>query len=260
MYPSPRVKNCERLDRFDAGNGSPIVFLHGFSLDRTMWTAQCEALRGEHRVLAFDLPGHGSSSDFAGEVSPASEVLRSLEAANVARAVLVGSSLGAAVAIDLALERPSIVEDLVLLDPILLGASAPNPEQSILADLALRGDLDGARARWLQRPAFHETLRHEVAGPLLRSMVARYQGAHWSGRLRDAWLHLPHAEKLSMLDLRVTVFVGEQGGQRGVDMAREIGSLCPRVAVEILPGIGHLSPLESPDAITARIRRIARVT
>ena len=76
-------------------------------------------------------------------------------------------------------------------------------------------------------------------------MVARYQGAH------------PHAEKLATLEIPVAVFVGEQGGQRGLDMGKEIGRLCPRVAVEILPGIGHLSPLESPDAITARIRRIA---
>jgi pimeloyl-ACP methyl ester carboxylesterase len=96
------------LAHIDQGSGPSIVFLHGFTLDRTMWTDACTLLRAEHRVLAFDLPGHGSSGAL-GEVSPAREVLTSMEALSTMGAVVVGSSLGAAVAIDLALERPSMI-------------------------------------------------------------------------------------------------------------------------------------------------------
>jgi len=87
-------------------------------------------------------------------------------------------------------------------------------------------------------------------------MVARYEGAHWLGRTVDTWLNAPHTERLSALDLPVAVLVGERGGPRGIHMGQEIVRPCPRATIEILLGVGHLSPIEAPAEVVARIRSV----
>jgi pimeloyl-ACP methyl ester carboxylesterase len=246
-------RSLGHLDVGSRDSRAAIVFLHGFTLDRTMWADQIAALSVHHRVLALDLPGHGASIDTCGEVSSALEVLRCLDAVGVDRAVFVGSSLGATVAIDAALERVSLVERLVLLDPVLLGAPTANLEQATLAELAQAGDLQAARARWLDRPSFQETLRHEAAARRLREMVSRYRGGHWLGHVREAWLHAPHTGKLPGIGCPMTVIVGARGGPRGTEMACEVARQSPLSRLEILDDVGHLVALERPEYLTRRL-------
>jgi pimeloyl-ACP methyl ester carboxylesterase len=256
MTDGTRGTTKQVLGYLDVGSGAAIVFLHGFTLDRTMWDEQRVALCQDYRTLAFDLPGHGTSADLSGDLSPGLEVLRCLDNAGVKRAGFIGSSLGCAVAIDIALERPSVVEALVLLDPILLGTPAANPEQAAIAELARQGNLEGARARWLDRPSFQATLHDEQAARRLRSMIARYPGGHWLGQVRDVWLHAPHTEKLPGIRHPVNVIAGARGGTRGVEMAREIARLCPHTQLEVVAEVGHLVALEAPGFLTRFLRRV----
>jgi 3-oxoadipate enol-lactonase len=244
----------EQLTHFDEGSGPAIVFLHGFTLDRTMWDEQRTELRSVYRVVAVDLPGHGGSSAILGTRSPAQDTLRVLDAGRIEHAVIVGSSLGGAVAIDIALERPSLVKSLVLLDPVLLGTGGPNPEQVGLAELAQRGELEEARARWLERQAFQATRENPHARERLYTMVAGYQGGHWLGRVRDQWLHAPHTTRLSTLSMPVHVIVGARSGDRGVAMARDMARLCSRARLTLLDDVGHLVAIEAPDRLTRLLR------
>lgn len=96
-------------------DGPPIVFIHGTRLSRTMWRAQMDDLRDTYRVVALDLPGHGRLADRAFTLEAASdEVSLAIEEAAGGHAVVVGLSLGAYVAMDLAARRPELVRGLVL--------------------------------------------------------------------------------------------------------------------------------------------------
>jgi pimeloyl-ACP methyl ester carboxylesterase len=241
----------EHLGHLDEGEGPVVVFLHGFTLDRTMWNEQVLALRSRYRVLAIDLPGHGSSKAVAGARSSARDTLELLDALCIERAIIIGSSLGGTVALDLAIERPALVQALVLLDPILLATGGgPSPEQAALVDLAQRGDLEGARARWLGREPFKATRENAPAALRLVAMVGTYQGGHWLGDVRDQWLHAPHNERLAELKMPIVVAAGAGGGPRGAAMAREIARLCPRSRFELLEHVGHLVAIEDPDRLT----------
>jgi 3-oxoadipate enol-lactonase len=245
----------EQLHHLDEGEGRAIVFLHGFTLDHTMWTEQRTALRDEYRVITIDLPGHGESAAIIGPRSPTDETLRVVDALGIEQAVFVGSSLGGTVAIDLAIERPTLVQTLVLLDPVLLARDGgPSPEQAALADLAQRGDVAEARALWLARDPFQATRANPRAAARLRAMLAGYQAGHWLGRVRDLWLHAPHSERLPALQMPVVVAAGAEGGVRGVAMAREIARLCPLSRFELLESVGHLVALEAPDRLTRLLR------
>ena len=96
-------------------DGPPIVFVHGTRLSRTMWRAQMDDLRDTYRVVALDLPGHGRRADRPFTLTAASdEVALAIEEVAGGRAIVVGLSLGAYVAMDLAARRPELVRGLVL--------------------------------------------------------------------------------------------------------------------------------------------------
>ena len=96
----------------------PVLFLHGFGGNLSHWAAQLEHLRPERRALAMDLRAHGQSepprdADYAVE-SQAADVTAVLDALEIDRAVLVGHSLGGAIALAAAGHDPDRVAGLVL--------------------------------------------------------------------------------------------------------------------------------------------------
>ncbi|MEA2546409.1 MAG: hypothetical protein QOI09_1682 [Chloroflexota bacterium] len=103
----------------DGGQGGlPVLFLHGFGGNASHWAAQLDHLRPTRRALAMDLRGHGGSdapadADFAVE-SQAADVAAVLAGLDIDRVVLVGHSLGGAIAIAEAGSDPDRVAGLVL--------------------------------------------------------------------------------------------------------------------------------------------------
>jgi len=98
--------------------GRTLLFLHGAGSTAAVWRRQIAHFGASHSPVAFDSPGHGRSSgtEALPSVSAYADVaLALLDRLGVARAVLVGSSMGGAVAVDLALRAPDRVEALVLL-------------------------------------------------------------------------------------------------------------------------------------------------
>jgi pyruvate dehydrogenase E2 component (dihydrolipoamide acetyltransferase) len=106
------------------GEGTPVLFLHGFGGDLNNWLFNQPALAEGRRTVAIDLPGHGGSTKEVGEGdvgSMANAVCAFLDAQGIAKAHLVGHSLGGAVSLDLALNHPDRVASATLVCPAALG-------------------------------------------------------------------------------------------------------------------------------------------
>lgn len=107
------------------GEGDDLVLIHGFGSDRLSWAGTSPALMAVARVHALDLPGHGDSLAVAsGDGSPhalAHVVAEALDKQGIARAHLVGHSLGGSIAMLMALDRPQHVRSLALIAPAGLG-------------------------------------------------------------------------------------------------------------------------------------------
>lgn len=102
----------------DSCRGRCFLFLHGAGSNGGIWHRQIRYFAERHSPFAFDFPGHGRSSGTEGLPSVAAYAeltLRLLDRLNVRRAVLVGTSMGGLVALQLALEAPERVEALVIL-------------------------------------------------------------------------------------------------------------------------------------------------
>jgi pyruvate dehydrogenase E2 component (dihydrolipoamide acetyltransferase) len=165
-----------------------IVLLHGFSSDLNNWLFNIDALKSVARVVAVDLPGHGGSTKNPGDNSLeglAQAVAAAVGMIGVDRAHFIGHSLGAAVAVQIGVDAPAMVQSLTLIaPPLILGGQ--------ISRKFLDGLVDAQRPRDLKAP-----LEMLVADPALISKdmidgvmkAKRLDGADaWLGALRDRML------------------------------------------------------------------------
>lgn len=227
-----------------------MVLLHAGVADRTMWSEQLEELAAAgYRALAPDLPGFGEAP--IGD-EPWLDVVATMDALGIERAVLVGNSWGAAVALRVAVVAPDRVTGLVLVSAPPEGAD-PSPELQAAWDAEMaafeRRDLDGAVEAVLEA----WTLPDAPAG--LRDRIARMQRHTLElelGRAQDEEDEAidplePFPESVAGLDLPVLLLVGEHEMPDFLQMGRRLEGALRRARLEVIGGAGHLAPLETPD-------------
>ena len=106
-----------------AGEGEPIVFLHGGLLDGRMWDEQFQFFAQRYQVIRYDMRRSGKSEDAAsvGPVIPYQDLYHLMSALSLRQATLVGLSGGARAALDMAIAYPTMVQRLVAVSPGLSG-------------------------------------------------------------------------------------------------------------------------------------------
>jgi pimeloyl-ACP methyl ester carboxylesterase len=183
LTPSYEMVEGSRVRYLRAGRGPAVVLLHGFASSLYTWKDVLPALREGHDVLALDLPGFGGSdqpADLSFESYPR-VVWALLDRLGIARAHLVGNSMGGALAVVLAATAPSRVDRLVLIDaagfnlaererPFLIRLAGSGPMGALLDHLPVRRLLVRAALRQVfHDPALVTRERvEEYAAPLLR--------------------------------------------------------------------------------------------
>lgn len=106
------------------GDGPPLLFVHGFGCDQTMWSLTEPSFRDDYRTLLYDLTGMGSSDTDAYDAGRhatlhghAADLIDVCEATGLTDATVVGHSVGATIALLAALSRPDLIARLVLITP-----------------------------------------------------------------------------------------------------------------------------------------------
>lgn len=227
-----------------------ICFLHGTRLTRGMWAAQMAELGSTYRVVAPDLPGHGTEHGqpftLEGAADHVAAVIRSV--APDGHAVVVGLSLGGYVAIVLAARHPSVVRGLVL-----SGASAEPlgwraAPYRWLATVLERGD--GPRLTALNRWFFRTRFPAAIAEPIVR-------GGFWSAggatALR-ALLGRSFVPSLAAYDGPVLLVNGEYDLPFRLS-SRAFRRALPQARWVRLRGATHLANLDRPRAFSRAVRR-----
>jgi pimeloyl-ACP methyl ester carboxylesterase len=203
-----------------------------------------------YRALALDLPGFGQADVRPGPQAPWEDVLTSLKELSVDRAVLVGNSFGAAVALRVAAVAPAAVSGLILISPPPLNED-PSPELAAVweAEEAAweRGDLDGVASAvveaWVQ-PDAPPTLRERVRA--MQRRAAELQAA--GGDVEEAPDPLEgNTKSLEHLNVPVLTAAGQDDMPDFKQGADEIARLVPQGQTTTIRGAAHLAPLETPD-------------
>ena len=247
-----------RLQWDASGEGTPVVFLHGFTFDRRLWQPQVAALSAQLRCVRYDLRGFGGSSVPTGPYRHIDDLRALLARVNIARPVLVGLSLGANIALPYAMEHPQDIAGLVLAAPGLPGYHwrMQRPPEAVAA-YSMTHTVAETRQFWLDHPVFASTWRYPAARSLLKDMVRDYSGWHW--RNADPQQFGPDI-RAGLAGLRVPTLVmsGDQDVEGYREIAAEIAATLPNARHVRYPAAGHVMNLEQPDAFNTHVLEFAR--
>jgi 3-oxoadipate enol-lactonase len=241
------------------GDGPAILFVHGYPFDHSIWRDQIDSLEG-YRRIAPDLRGMGQSdAPDLGYGMPiyAADLAALLDTLGVEDVVLCGLSMGGYVAFEFLRTWRQRVRGLVLMST---RAEADSAEARRARDAA------AALARERGSSAVAESMLPKVLSP---ATIAGQP--HVAERVRELMAGTPvpgivgalaamrdRAGSESLLptlsDLPTLVLVGEADSIVAPDQARAMAQLIPGARLSIIPGAGHLPPVEQPAATTEALR------
>jgi pimeloyl-ACP methyl ester carboxylesterase len=239
----------------------PLVLVHGFPLDRRMWPMREELARGR-TVLAPNLPGFGGTSapprpGFIGAY--AAFLLAETDRAGIGRAVFCGLSMGGYVVFELLRRAPERVAGLVLCDT---RAEADPPEARGAREAAIALVEAGRRAEFLggfTPRLFAPAAREDpILCGLLNAMGESVSDEGLCVAL-EALRDRPDSRPL-LPEIRVPalVLVGEEDAVTPPALAESMNRAIPGSRLEVIPGAGHLVPLERPDVFKGALDRFLR--
>lgn len=237
----------------EKGQGEALLLIHGVGLNADAWGPQIEALSDTHRVIALDMPGHGESALSGAELSDYVEQAAAvLDALGIAKANVVGHSMGGLVAMGLALDHPDRVLRLGVLNSVY--ERTPEARQAVearAAEIALTGtcgDIEQPIRRWLGNgeSQLHHQLRNWLAGMNPAAYARAYKIFATSDRLFSGRL-----EALAMPALFAT---GSDDPNSTPEMAEAMAAAAPRGKAAVLPGQRHMMNLVDPAGTNRLIR------
>lgn len=240
----------------EAGQGAALILLHGLFGAGQNWGAIRRALAPRHRVLTPDLRNHGASprDPDMSYAAMAGDVAATMDAAGIARAAVLGHSMGGKVAMAFALAHPHRVDRLVVADiapvrypPALRGYVAAMQAIALRAGLT-RKDADAALAAAIPEAG--------IRAFLLQSLRFDADPPSWRLGLAEIAAAMPAIEDFApptgaRFDGPVLVMAGERSPYIRPEHHAAFRALFPRAAFATVPNAGHWVHAENPSGFLA---------
>lgn len=256
------IIHCRDIDLYYeiAGEGNPLLFIHGLGSSHRDWEPQVECFSRHYQVITYDLRGHGRSTKPQGPYSvlqfaqDTAELMRSLR---IAPAHIVGLSMGGMIAFQLAVDEPGLVKSLVIANsaPELIIRTFQQRLEFWRRQLIVR--LFGARkfaeimgTRLLPSPE-HEELRQVLVARWAENDTRSYLDAL---RAIVGW---SVAEHISTIRCPTLVMTADQD-YTPVSTKKAYVAQIPRAELVVIPDSRHLTPLERPEAFNAALMAFLR--
>lgn len=240
----------------EAGEGPPLLFLHGLGGTRSSWNPQLAYFATTRRCIAWDMPGYGDSTCPAALTYAyiADRLVELLDHLHIDRADMVGLSFGGMHILHTALRHPDRVGAIVLADTSpAFGMNGTRAEDWKAARL---GPLDAGETVASMAPKVLDAIIAKPVDPALRDQFIEGFSRISAEGLRSAVECLPHNDvraDLPSIEHRALVITGELDEETPVEYAQVLADGLPNASIEILPSIGHLSPIEAPELFNARV-------
>jgi pimeloyl-ACP methyl ester carboxylesterase len=256
-----RVVDGTRLRMIDTGRGIPVVFIHGFGASVYSWRKTlAPVLAAGYRVIAFDNRGFG----FSDKPAPGAEklytnaayarlVIALLDSLKLSSVVLVGHSMGGAIAAEVALAYPDRVRGLVLIDAAGFGVRWPGV-LSVGRWPGAGGVAAALRGRWMTERLLRSTYGDpsKVTEEDVDQYYAPVAEPGYSRALRGVLREFRFDTLVGRLHaVAAPTLVLWGGADRWIPVrdGSRLATELPRGAFVVLPGIGHAAAEESPDEV-----------
>ena len=247
-----KINNVELAYR-DEGAGQPIVFLHAFPLNQTMWDDQVAEFQSTHRVITLDWRGFGASglgSENPGLTGFADDLAGLLDQLKIQSAIICGLSMGGYSAFAFYRKYADRVKALLLCDT---RASADTEEGKTaryeMAELARQRGASALVEPMTPKLLGETTLKTKPqAVARVKEMI---EAAHSEG-IAQALIGMAQrpdsTELLAQITCPTLIIVGEEDKLTPPNDAEKMHQAIASSKLQVISGVGHLSNLEKPDA------------
>jgi 3-oxoadipate enol-lactonase len=246
----------------DRGTGLPIVFLHAFPLNRSMWTQQEEALCSQFRVITIDLRGHGESDAPLWRYTLeqyADDVNALLEQLSIQQALFVGLSMGGYILFAFYRKYAARVKGFVLADTRAQADTAEGKDGRFqMAQVAYK---QGASAiADLMIPKFLSPQTIQTKPDLVQHVRAMVKGNQISGIAGDLMAMAERPDSipfLKQITCPTQIIVGELDRATPPSDAKLMANHIPNARLAIIPDAAHLANLEQPEVFNQIVSAFA---
>ncbi len=246
----------------DTGRGLPIVFLHAFPLNRTMWAVQESALSSQFRVIAIDLRGHGESDAPLWHYSldqSADDVRALLDHLSIQQALFVGLSMGGYILLAFYRKHADRVKGMVLADTRAQADTAEGKTGRFqMAQIAYKqgpSAIADIMIPKLLSPATIQT-KPEIVQQV-RTMIEGNQISGIAGDLMAMAERHDSVPLLKQIGCPAQIIVGELDQATPPADAKLMANQIPHARLALIPNAAHLANLEEPEAFTKIVAEFA---
>ena len=246
-----------------AGQGQPLLLLHGFFGDTRVWHPQLNVLSGEYQVVAWDSPGCGHSSDppDAFRMADYARCLAAfIDALGLERPHLLGLSFGSTLALELYRQDPGLPRTLVL------AAAYAGWTGSLPADVVERRlaqtipDLDLPAEQVVARYNSPGLLSESAPAAVLAGNAAIMSDFHPAGMkaMVRALAEADLRDVLPRIKVPTLLLYGDMDVRSPVSIGEALHAQIPGSKLVVTPGAGHVSNFEAPERFNAEVRSFLR--
>lgn len=241
-----------------AGEGPPIVLLHGFVGDSREWRRQIDGLSDEFTVVAWDAPGSGRSSDppESFRMPDYADCLAGfVDALGLGRPHVAGLSFGGGIALELYRRHPTIPMTLVLAAAYAGWAGSLPPEvveQRLRQSLQLADRPPDQFVRAMIPTLFSESASAERVDEFA-AIMSEFHPAGFRAMARSL-AEADLRDVLPRIDVPTLLLYGDKDVRAPLNVAEDLHAAIPTSRLVVLPGVGHMSSLEAAERFNAEVR------
>ena len=243
------IINNMHVSRFGPEDGSPVLLLHGGGVAGWMWNSLRSSLASKYNVLVPDLPGHGQSADepYRSHAETVEALGRVLSHGGSTPAAVIGFSLGAQLAIELASQHPELVDRVMVVSAQAKAMPFTGLTLGVLgvaAPLARNRRFARMQARELFVPPELMEDYLDTSADITKATLLAAVGDNVRFELPASW---------SEFSGEALVMVGRRERALMRDSSVSIHEALPNSEIEIVDGCGHGIPLQRPDWFNGRV-------
>lgn len=240
-------------------DGSVIIFIHGFPLNKTMWDNQVAALKKDYRVISYDIRGHGDSEPGNETFSIklfVNDLLRLMDELKIEKASLCGLSMGGYIALNAIENHPERFEALVLSDTNCI-ADSPKVKQKrmdTIESIKALGVEKYVNDSIVHLFAPESFATHTNAISDVKEMILNTSEQSLSKTLLALSQRKATCSKLPEITLPVLFLVGETDEITPPKASELMHEKIKNSTMQIISHAGHLSNLENPNEFNKRLK------
>ncbi len=255
--PAPDLKtidigNDEQISYREAGNGTPVVILHGLGGRSESWVPQYEALSGRYRIIGWDAPGYNQSSEMLQDEPLIPDyvhiVKRFADALLLNRFHLVGHSVGTVLAAGFHKQYPDRLISLTLAEAVIGNGRDPKDQQD--ASISVRAkDFEELGPARVARKKTPNSLSPNADPMVIEKAIEFASKVKVAGHLKlaGALVRANIFDHVTPLACPGMIIAGSDDRSAPPQFVKEIADAYPGIVHHTIDGIGHQIALEKPD-------------